>query len=229
MTVDKPKLLLVEDDPVAARVVSMALPEFDVVIAPTRERAFELLLGETDWCCALVDLNLTRHSDLRGKDVLDHLQTTDIPRAVLTGARGLGDIRRNFEERYGVSTVLIKGPNESIQLSDIRACVARMRDESVRALRKKASEYISQAFAMKEAKIKDELRQEQNITSRAQRIIGDKAARDIAGTEIALLNEGLAALPDQCLRFLEDIEAAVSSTEISVIIQRAESAIETLP
>lgn len=179
------KILLVEDDPLVAHVVRLALPSLDVVVAETRERALELLASGTEWCGALVDLNLTEHyQDFRGRDVLEALRGTEIPRAVLTKAKGIGDIRRNFQLRYGVSTVVMKG-DRGIELGDIRQCVADMIESSVGSQREILEQHLLAARERVEADYLTAVNDLESVRKRTQRISGSAAASRLVATDMA--------------------------------------------
>lgn len=221
---EQDRILLVEDDPIVAEVVRLALPEFAVTVAANREEAFIHLLGDVEWAGALVDLNLTKFSDFQGKDVLEYLNDTDIPRAVLTGAKGLGDIRRNFEERYGVSTVVIKG-DQGIQLNDIRLCVARMRAESVATRREQANSELDDLFGQADDELQTELRELQSLAVRTRRIAGTDAADRMTKRETMLAAEKMRMLSEA----KQDLQARLSSArtlqDVASIVQEAREAI----
>ncbi|MFD3425317.1 response regulator [Nocardia fluminea] len=103
-------VLLLEDNDRFARAVKRVLRGHDVKHVKTVHSAIgELANGGVD--CALIDLNLTDDDDYSGYEVLSYIlrYRPDLPRAVVTGSRLKGAIRRNILLRYGVGDIVIKG------------------------------------------------------------------------------------------------------------------------
>jgi CheY-like chemotaxis protein len=133
------RVLLVDDEEEWRRLITVALPEYQVDAAETYAGARELLRRGTPYDVAIVDLNLVTRAQGQlalnnlGRDLLGQLQRDcpSTPRIALTGGP-LAAVARLID-RYGLADLLLKNELTLTEVSDVvkRALESAVPDLSV--------------------------------------------------------------------------------------------------
>jgi CheY-like chemotaxis protein len=219
------RLLLVEDESFVARTVQLSLPDLEVVVAESRERAFELLLKYQDWVGVLVDLHLTRLKDFQGLDVLRYLKGTDIPRAVLTGARLEGSVHERFFTEFGVSDVVLKGES-GLALNDVRDCVRRMREASLVGAKTRAHAEIWKAWSTIDEKLSGELQRLEALSRQVEKAVGYESSQKLTREDVSALESLRGTLQAQREELLGAVAASETRDEIEEALSKARDVLD---
>ncbi|GAA3741093.1 hypothetical protein GCM10022225_25570 [Plantactinospora mayteni] len=156
------RLLIVENEPLVAKMLASILYDYQTVIAMNLEEAMRVVTEQlADVDGALIDLHLTERLDSAGLEVLAYIRDRrpELPRLLITASPPPGS-QEQMRRTYGIVDILVKGA-DGYSASGVRDAVGVMFNESEEAVRRRSvAEFESHAV-----QIQRQLRQ-QIVTAR---------------------------------------------------------------